>query len=298
MRWLGLSPWWLAGCGEQGGGSKAIQYQDEPSREGQVFRFAVHPLHNPIQLARAYQPLMDHINRQLPPDRLVLESSLDYQAFERKFRAREPHILLPNPWQTTEAMKNGYHVIATAGDNADFRGVFLVRNDSPLRHPADLRGKKISYPSHTALAAAVMPQYFLKQAGLDVMRETHSVYVGSQESSIMNVHQGLVDVGVTWIPPWHLFQASRPELARDLRVIWETPSLVNNSIMVRDDVPHVLVQLLQTVLPGLSQSVEGSAVLKASLTKAFYLANDQDYAPVSAFIRQFEATVRSIESQS
>jgi len=60
----------------------------------------------------------------------------------------------------------------------------------------------------------------------------------------------------------------------------------------------VLVQLLQTVLPGLSQSVEGSAVLKASLTKAFYLANDQDYAPVSAFIRQFEATVRSIESQS
>jgi phosphonate transport system substrate-binding protein len=260
-----------------------------------VYQFAVHPLHNPTQLARAYQPLMDHLNRLLPKGRVVLEASQDYQAYERKFRAREPHVLLPNPWQTIEAIKVGYRVIATAGENSDFRGVFLVRRDSSLRHPKDVKGKTLSYPSRTALAAAMMPQLFLQQAGLNVVKDTKSVYVGSQESSIMNVHQGLVDVGVTWIPPWRLFQKEQPELARDLKVIWETPSLVNNSVMVRDDVPEDVVLALTQSLLGLSTSDSGQQVLSASFTKAFYPATNADYEPVSAFIKQFEAAVRPIE---
>ena len=293
---LASAPFWVAGCGEQQAAKPAaVQYQDQPAQASEVYRFAVHPLHNPTQLAKAYQPLMDHINPSLPKGKLLLEASQDYQAFERKFRGREPHILLPNPWQTIEAIKVGYRVIATAGENSDFRGVFLVRRNSPLRHPTDLKGKTLSYPSRTALAAAMMPQYFLQQAGVNVVQDTKSVYVGSQESSIMNVHQGLVDVGVTWVPPWRLFQKEQPDLAQDLKVIWETPSLVNNSVMVRDDVPENVVQALRQALLGLSGNEAGQQVLSASFTKGFYPASNADYEPVAAFIKQFEATVRPIE---
>ena len=34
----------------------------------------------------------------MPELRFELEASRDYQAYEEKFRARSPHILLPNPW--------------------------------------------------------------------------------------------------------------------------------------------------------------------------------------------------------
>lgn len=70
---------------------------------------------------------------------------------------------MPNPWQTIQAQKVGYKVLAMWGKAQDFKGIFIVREKSTVKVPADLRGKAVSYPSPTALAAAIMPQYFLHQ---------------------------------------------------------------------------------------------------------------------------------------
>jgi len=292
-------PWWWSGCTNSLDVPPGPVYQSQPARDDPVFRFAIHPLHNPVQLARSYGPLTQWLNAGLPAGRLLLEASRDYQAYEKKLRGREPHLLLPNPWQTLVAQKAGYHVIATAGDNRDFRGIFLVRRNSPIRSLDDVRGKTLGYPSPTALAAAMMPQYALHQAGVNVRKETRSLYVGSQESAIMNVAQGLVDVGVTWVPPWRLFQASRPELAGELRVLWETPPLINNSVMVRDDLPPDWVQSVQRRLLSLSaDNVVGRSVLEPSATSGFFPASDADYALVTDFIRRFETAVRPVEDRS
>jgi len=44
-----------------------------------------------------------------------------------------------------------------AGDAADFKGLFIVCRDSPLRTPPDLMAKAVAYPAPTALAACIMP---------------------------------------------------------------------------------------------------------------------------------------------
>ena len=87
----------LSGC-DAPPASKPLQYSTAPAGTSvTVYRFAVHPLHNPQLLAEAYQPLVDHLNRQLATagiELLVeLEASRDYQAYEEKFRARGPAIL-------------------------------------------------------------------------------------------------------------------------------------------------------------------------------------------------------------
>lgn len=146
----------LAGCepspGPQGSGPNygtAPAGSDKPT-----YSFAVHPLHNPKRLFERYQPLIDHLNKAVPEAHFVLEASRDYQDFERKFRERKPAFILPNPWQTLEAIKVGYRVHAMAGDRSDFKGIFIVRRDSGIQHPADLRHKSVSYPSPTAPASA------------------------------------------------------------------------------------------------------------------------------------------------
>lgn len=266
-----------------------------PASDRPLYRFAVHPLHNPTKLSEAYQPLLDHLNRALPEVRFELEASRDYQAYEAKFRAREPAFLLPNPWQTLEAMKVGYRVLAMAGDAEDFRGIFIVRRDSGIRAPADLKGRTVSYPSHTALAACVMPQFFLHQHGIDVNRDLDNRYVGSQESSIMNAYLGTAAAAATWPPPWRLFQKDHPREAAELEVIWETPPLVNNSVMARDDVPPALVKAVRDRLLGLAGSPEGAAILAAMETARFHPADDRHYAVVRAYIAEFERQVRPVE---
>jgi phosphonate transport system substrate-binding protein len=273
------------------------RYGDQPHTvERPLYRLAVHPLHNPKKLSEAYQPLIDHLNQTVPEARFELEASRDYQAYEAKFRAREPELLLPNPWQTLEAMKVGYQVIAMAGDAEDFRGIFIVRRDSGIRTPADLKNRAVSYPSPTALAACIMPQYFLHQHGIDVNREIDNTYVGSQESSIMNAYLGSTAAAATWPPPWRLFQQDHPKEAAQLKVIWETPSLMNNSVMVRDNIPPALAERVRGRLLALAEAPEGAAVLAAMQTARFHAADDASYAVVRDYIVGFERDVRPVEA--
>ena len=259
------------------------------------YHLAIHPLHNPKKLAEAYQPLVDYLNARIPEVTFDLEASRDYQDYERKFRARTPEFLLPNPWHTLEAIKVGYHVIAMAGDADDFKGIFIVRKDSDLKTPADLKGKVVSYPSHTALAACIMPQYFLYQNGVDINRDITNVYVGSQESSIMNAYLGKSAAGATWPPPWRLFQQDHPKQAAQLKLIWETPSLMNNSVMARDDLPKALRDRVQTLLITLEQSAEGKKILQGMSTARFHSATDASYNKVRDYVATFEREVRPVE---
>jgi len=40
-----------------------------------------------------------------------------------------------------------------------------------VRQVSDLKGKAVSFPAPTALAAAIMPQYYLQTHGIDVMKD-------------------------------------------------------------------------------------------------------------------------------
>ncbi|WP_342113386.1 phosphate/phosphite/phosphonate ABC transporter substrate-binding protein [Pseudoduganella sp. OTU4001] len=275
-----------------------MQYSSAPAAKTEaIYRLAVHPLHNPQKLSEAYQPLVDHLNARISGARVELEASRDYQSYERKFRAREPALLLPNPWQTMQAMKVGYKVVAMAGDAVDFKGLIIVRKDSAIKEPADLKGKVISYPSRTALAACIMPQYYLHQHGLDINRDVENAYVGSQESSIMSVFLKNSTAGATWPPPWRLFQRDHPEQAAQLKVAWETPPLINNSVMVRDDVPAAMREQLTKALLELSDSELGRSILSGMETSRFLAADDASYAVVADYIARFEQEVRPVEAK-
>ncbi len=259
------------------------------------YQLAVHPLHNPQKLIQTYQPLADLLSKQFTATTFEVEPSKDYSSFEAKMRARAPHFLLPNPWQTLEAMKCGYTVIAMAGRSDDFKGIFIIRRDSLITQPSDLKGKAVSYPAATALAACIMPQYFLHKQGINVTTQIENRYVGSQESSIMNVYLGNVAAGATWPRPWRSFQKEHPTEAAGLKVIWETPHLINNSFMVRNDVPAEIREQVRSQLLQLHTTPEGRTILEEMETDRFYAASDVDYEVVRRYIAQFEKDVRIVD---
>jgi phosphonate transport system substrate-binding protein len=287
----------LAGCSREPPAS-GPQLANKPGDSVvAAYRLAVHPLYNPTKLFEAYQPLVDYLNRQIPDLHLVLEASRDYGEFEAKYRAGTPAFILPNPWQTLQAMKSGYHVIASAGEPEDFKGIFVARRDSLLKNPADLKGKAVSYPSRTALAACIMPQYFLYRHGVNIRSDIENRYVGSQESSIMNAYLGKTAAGATWPPPWRAFLKDHPREAADMRVIWQTESLINNSVMVRADVPPALASKVRALLTDLRSGKEGREILAGMETARFIPASDSDYDAVREYVARFEREVRPVEQK-
>ena len=111
----------------------------------------------------------------------------------------------------------------------------------------------------------------------------------------MNVLLGHVAAGATWPVPWKTFQQEHPQQAAQLEVKWKTETLPNNGWVVRKDVAPELAQAVGAALVGLSDTVQGRAMLEKLGITHFETANDAIYDQVRRYLEKFSATVRHIE---
>lgn len=255
----------------------------------------VHPLHNPKRLLEIYGPILDYANTRIHEAHFKLEAARNYEEFDKKLYAGYYDLAMPNPYQTVRAFKYGYRVFAKMGDDEEFRGIILVRKDSRIHEVTDLRGKVVAYPAKTALAATMMPQYYLHMHGIDVNSDIENHYVGSQESSILNALRGHAAAAATWPLPWKTFSVEYPEMANQLEVKWQTAPLLNNSWVARSDVPQTVVDLFKTQLLSLNETAEGKRMLERLPLSRFEAATNDNYLPVITFLETFSNSVREIE---
>lgn len=254
----------------------------------QQYRFAVHPLHNPQRLFDNFQPMVDILNDANPQFYVRLLAARDYANFEKRLEEGEFDFALANPMQTLAALKHGYEIVAKMGDDANFRGIIIARNDSGFSKPADLDGRNLIFPAPTALAATLMPRYFMHANGVN-LDSVHTSFSGSQESAIMNVYLGHADAAGTWPMPWELFLKERPAIAREMKVLWRTDPLINNAIIARSSLPREDVERFVATLVALQDSPRGKAALEHISLSRFERSNNAAYTPV---VEKFLASYR------
>jgi len=257
--------------------------------------FGVHPLHNPQRLHEVFSPLMEYLSKHIQGASFKLEASRNYAFYDKKLYSQKFDFALPNPFQTVNSLKKGYQVFGKMGDDHNFRGIILVRKDSTIKTIPDLKGKIVSYPAPTALAATMMPQYYIQTHGLDVMKDVDNRYVGSQESSIMNVFLKHSSAGATWPLPWISLSRERPELKDQLEVKWQTDPLPNNGLVVKTTIPKKLVSEVSSLLFNLHSTTEGTTILERMELSSFEKADNNTYQPVNVFLEKFSNEVRSIK---
>lgn len=189
----------FSGCEKQ---TKEVRYEPKGSVVAKkIYKVGIHPYLNSKKMYKSYRPILDYLEQNIDDATFVLETSQDYAAYNVKLYRGDFHFSLPNPFQTYNAISKNYKVIAKMKPDTVFRGIFVARKDANLKNFEQLRGKSISFPAPTALAATTMPLYFLEQNGIDVKKDINKKYVGSQYSSILNAYSKDTIAGATWPPP-------------------------------------------------------------------------------------------------
>ena len=285
----------LTACDNPKSSDYLPEYGERVVKEEPLYIIGVHPLHNPQRLYEVFGPVADLLTQTIDGAEFKIEASRNYAAFDEKLYSGKFEFALPNPYQTILSLKHNYRVFGKMGDDNNFKGIILVRKDSGINNVTDLKGKAVSFPAPTALAATMMPQYYLYENDLDVNKDIKINYVGSQESSIMNVFLGNVAAGATWPPPWKALSKERPQLLGELEVKWETQALLNNGLVVRMDVPQNIVDQVSTILFGLHKSETGRTMLKRMELTQFESASNETYQQVKDFLEKFNFKVRNIE---
>ena len=242
------------------------------------YRFGVLPLQSPNKLASMFLPLTKVLEHRLHrPVQFVTAPS--FSVFMQRVARREYDIVYLNPMLCAEAQKSGYHVIAKiAGE--PFTGILVVRRDSNITQlAAPLRpGLRLGFPDPGAFAATVMTRRYMESLGIPVDRDFEVKYFGSQDSVLMALYSGLVDVAGTWKPslrsmPKHIQQA--------LRIIAETPPEPQMPIAVRDDMPAADMKTVAKVLVDMGSTIAGRQILNGmELPQGFVLTDDREYAKV------------------
>jgi phosphonate transport system substrate-binding protein len=256
----------------------------------ETFVFGVHPYTNPQDLFDAYAPIMRYLERKLPGSRFEVEASRDYADYETKLAARRFHFSLPNPAQAVASFEHGYRVIAKMTPDDDFRGLFIARaNEAPIS-PKDLVGKTLCFTSATALAGTLQPLMWLHDQGVDV-KSLKIQYVGSQFSSILNAWGGEFTACGSTSRFFRTWSRGNPEKAKDIKVLWRTPSLPHNAVIVRDDVAAETAHRVADALAALDKdpSIEQSQFRADQ--QHFELADNGTYKPVIEFLRRYEAAI-------
>lgn len=287
---LGLA---LSGCDDGGGENYQPTYTLKSAAPAKNYRFGC-PFNTPETLFLVYQPLVDYLNARLDGDTLQLEASRDYDSFEQKLYYRNFDFALANPYQALMAVANGHVIFAKMADDEQYRGLIVVRKDSPVQTVADLRGQAVSYPASSGLAATMLTQAFLHEQGIDVMHEVNNLYVGSEESSILNAYLRKTAAGTTWPLAWDRFRRDEPEKADQLMVKWQTGAMPSNAFVARDDIPADLVRRITALLVAMHETDEGRRVLEHILMPRFEIATAATYEPVKDFLIRFNETVRPV----
>ena len=256
-----------------------------------VFIVGIHPYLNSKKMYNSYRPILDYLESQLDGVFFRLETSANYAEYNIKLYRGDFHFSLPNPFQTYNALKKNYRVIAKMQPDRVFRGIFVARKDRHLQDVQQLKGESISFPAPTALAATMMPLYYLYEHGIDVSKEIQKRFVGSQYSSILNAYSSHTIAGATWPPPWESWVKENPQKAKEMEVVWQTESLINNGFIVRNDLNSTLAQSVADTLVALSSTPKGEELLENAGFAGFEYATNLHYDRVAKFLQKYDKAI-------
>jgi len=284
-----------SGCQDKKVEDEQQTYSNSSQNNVKTYIFGVHPLLNSKKLFEVYQPLVDKINDNLIGAKIKLESSINYAAFNKKMMNGHFDFALPNPYQTITSFKYGYRVFGKMGDDFSFRGIILVRKDSGITKETDLIGKTVSYPAPTALAATMMPQYYLQTHGVDINKDIKNKYVGTHASAIMNVYLGNSIASATWPLAWKTYTKTHPKIAQEVEIKWQTDKLINNGLIVKIGTSTNIIKTFEDIVFNLQKSAEGRKILEPMAISKYEPATNKTFNIVTSFLDKFKITVRALD---
>ena len=197
-----------------------------------VLRIGAIPDQKPEKLNRLYPLVADELSRQLGV-KVKYVPVVDYAAAVSAFRTGDLDLVWFGGLTGVQArlQKPGAKVLAQRDIDVSFHSIFIANVRSGIR-PFNqktgltaLKGRRFTFGSENSTSGRLMPQYFLKQAGVKPSDFAGGApgFSGSHDATIALVQSGAYDAGVVneqvWRSSLHDGKASRARV----QAIWRSP---------------------------------------------------------------------------
>lgn len=247
----------------------------------------VFPRRNPSEMVDMFNPLAQHLSRELGSP-VKLETASNFKSFWEAVAAGRYHLVHYNQYHYVRSRKQfGYHVIAKNEEahRSTLAGALVVRKDSALKSLQDLRGKRIVFGGDKqALVSYILPTYLLRQAGLK-QGDYSEEFAQNPSNVALTVFFHQADAGGIGDNVFET-QAVRDkvDVAQMTHLLMGEP-VPHLPWAVRADVPVAERLRIQRILLGVKDAPNGANILKAGALTGLVIAEDREYNTVRRIIK-------------
>lgn len=246
-----------------------------------LVRFGVIPRYNPVIMYRSYQPLMDYLTEHTPY-RFELKLSRDYtEAVELLRQDVTPIASLGDVTFAEACTQFGARPVLkplNSRGRADYHSIIIVREDSPIKTLADLKGKTFAFGNLHSTSGNLIPRHFLFRNGITLFDLKSYANLDSHDAVAKAVLKGKVEAGaVKDVIAWRYKE-------HGLRLLAVSDPIPSVPIVVRGDAPAELVRAVEQALlaidPADPRMRERMAEWDPEFRHGFVRARQEDYRPI------------------
>ncbi len=229
---LALLPAVTPPMGGDAGGTTAAPLLPRAQAQQKLLRIGAIPDQNPEKLNRLYGQVATELGRQLGV-KVQYVPVTDYAAAVSAFRTGSLDLVWFGGLTGVQArlQKPGAQVIAQRDIDAAFHSVFIANSRSglqPIRTQKQLsvlKGKRFTFGSESSTSGRLMPQVFLRQAGVQLGDFAGGApgFSGSHDATIALVQSGTYDAGVVNEQVWKASLRSGKANRARVFALWRTP---------------------------------------------------------------------------
>lgn len=245
-----------------------------PAKEPLIL--AVHPYLPVKEIITHFTPLADYLGKEIGRPVSVRVGS-DYQEHIAYVGNDEADIAFmgPAPYVTMVAKYGKKPILARleTDGNPLFRGYFIVRQDSPLKSLAGLKGKRMAFGDRDSTMSHLVPQYLLEKAGVPLDKLAEYKFLGSHNNVVLAVLSGDFDAGAVKDEVFDKYAK------QGLRALADTPYYSDHVFVTRSTLAPGTIQALRSAMLKLKDTPGGREILEAIKphTTALVPAADADY---------------------
>jgi phosphonate transport system substrate-binding protein len=237
---------------------------------------AVHPYLPVKEIMARFTPLADYLGKEIGrPVSVRVGSDYDeHITYVGKDRA-DIAFMGPAPYIAMVAKYGKKPILARLEVRGQplFQGHFIVRQNSPLKTLADLKGKRFAFGDRDSTMSHLVPQYMLEKAGVTLDKLADYKFLGSHNNVVLAVLSGDFDAGAV---KDEVFDKFAPQ---GLRSLASTPFFSEHLFVTRSTLPPNIIQTVRAAMAKLKDTPEGREILKGvnPNTTALVPAVDTDY---------------------
>lgn len=244
-----------------------------PSSAAQEIGISAIPDQDPELLGRLYSTVADRF-AEATGLKIIYRPVIDYTAVVRAFEIGDIHLAWMGGLTGVQARDRvpGATAIAQRDIDADFHSLFIANTDSGLQPFNEIEGLRglaghtLTFGSETSTSGRLMPQFFMRQAGLaeDQLRGKPG-YSGSHDATIELVASGSFEAGAVNEQVWKSTVAAGDVDESKVIVLWRTPGYADYHWLARPDLDETFgtgtQEKVLNLLLGLDQSNDADAEL-------------------------------------